>query len=107
LLDSEQHTLLSSFPFNGQELLRFVVHIELYAILSIPGVLKSSFSQYKRFIKLCCRVSVSLAELLEAETSVSQDLSGNVSGRGDFDTGGDHFEWAPVLVFDQVSNKFV
>jgi hypothetical protein len=43
---------------------------------------------------------------LEAETSVSQDLSGNVSCCGNFDTGTDHFEWAPVLVFDQVSDKF-
>jgi hypothetical protein len=44
---------------------------------------------------------------LEAETSVSQDLTGNISSCGDFDTGGDHFEWAPVLVFDQVFDELV
>ena len=37
---------------------------------------------------------------------MSEDLSGNISCCGNFNTGGDHFEWAPVLVFDQVSNKF-
>jgi hypothetical protein len=47
-----------------------------------------------------------LAELLETKTSVSQDLSGNISGCGNFETGRDHFKWAPVLVFDQVSDKF-
>jgi hypothetical protein len=37
---------------------------------------------------------------------MSQDLSGNVSGCGDFNTGTDHFEWAPVLVFDKVLDEF-
>ncbi len=38
---------------------------------------------------------------------MSQDLSGNVSGSGNFNTGGDHFKRAPVLVFDQVPDEFV
>jgi hypothetical protein len=37
---------------------------------------------------------------------VPKDLSGNISGCGNFDTGTDHFEWTPVLVFDQVSDEF-
>jgi hypothetical protein len=37
---------------------------------------------------------------------MSEDLSCNISCCGDFNTGGDHFEWAPVLVFDQVSDEF-
>jgi hypothetical protein len=38
---------------------------------------------------------------------MSEDLSCNISCGGDFETGGDHFEWAPVLVFDQVSDEFL
>jgi hypothetical protein len=72
-------------------------------VLSVLWVLQPCFSAYKR--QVFSRVSISLTELLEAEASVSQDLSGNVSGCGDFDTGGDHFKWAPVLVFDQVSDE--
>ena len=37
---------------------------------------------------------------------MSEDLSGDISGGGDFTAGGDHFEGAPVLVFDQVSDEF-
>jgi hypothetical protein len=79
--------------------------IDWDAVLSIFFVLQSCFSTYKR--QVFSRVSISLTELLEAETSVSQDLTGNISGGCDFDTGGDHFEWAPVLVFDQVSDELV
>jgi hypothetical protein len=38
-------------------------------------------------VKILCWISVALGEFLETETSVSQDLSGNVSGGGDFNTG--------------------
>jgi hypothetical protein len=44
---------------------------------------------------------------LEAETSVPEDLPSNISCCGNFDTGTDHFKWAPVLVFDQVSDKLL
>jgi hypothetical protein len=43
---------------------------------------------------------------LEAKASVSQDLSGNISCGCDFNTGADHFEWAPVLVLDEIFDEF-
>jgi hypothetical protein len=58
-------------------------------------------------VKILCWISITLAEFLETKTSVSQDLSGNVSSGSDFNTGADHFERAPVLVFDQVLDEFV
>jgi hypothetical protein len=73
-------------------------------VLSVGGVLQSGFSRDK--LEILSWVSVSLTELLKAEATVSEDLSGNVSGGGDFNAGGDHFKWAPVLVPDQVSDEF-
>jgi len=36
---------------------------------------------------------------------VSEDLSCNISCSCDFDAGTDHFQWAPVLVLNQVSDE--
>jgi hypothetical protein len=40
---------------------------------------------------------------LETKTSVSEDLSGNISCSFDFEAGTDHFEGRPVFVFNKVS----
>lgn len=85
--------------------LEVVVHIQCYAVLSILGVLQSSFSDDK--VEISCRVRIALAELLEAEAAVPEDLPGDVSRGGDFQAGGHHFQGAPVLVPDQVSDESV
>jgi hypothetical protein len=67
--------------------------------------LQSGFSEYE--FKILCWVSITLRKLLEAETSVPEDLPRNISCCRNFHASTDHFKGAPVLVLHKIPDKFL
>jgi hypothetical protein len=97
--------LLKDFPDASLKLLGKDTEVVVKAVLLVGMVLEPQLRDRGMTQKVAC--GVPLAELLEAEAPVSEDLSSDVSGGGDFYAHAGHLKDTPMLVLGAVTQQAV